>query len=108
MIEKNCMTFFLRKDPLLIIDQLLHMMAIYIVLLLFQLNPSSDAFVYLFSGNDGIIDNDIKWIMLGILLVLATYASAYFISASMSDLQEQSIEESCFNADTSTSLASAG
>lgn len=83
-----------KKTTYFIFDQLLHVLSIYIVLSLFQHNPSIGALLHLFPAEGQVLGGDIKWIMLGILFVLITFASAHFIAVVMSDLQEQKVEDS--------------
>ncbi|WP_373893627.1 DUF3307 domain-containing protein [Virgibacillus natechei] len=83
-----------KKTTYFILDQFLHVLSIYVVLSLFQQSPSIGALFHLFLAEGQVLAGDTKWIMLGILFILITFASAHFIAVVMSDLQEQKIEDS--------------
>lgn len=83
---------FEKKTTYFILDQMLHIVSIYIILLVFQFNPMSGNLVLLFSTDGQVIGNTTKLIILGILFILVTFASAHFIATLMSDLSRQKID----------------
>src|SRR5690625_56732 len=78
-----------KNTPFFIIDQLLHLVSIYLVLYLFNLHFTIIEFNQLFSLDTYQDEALTRLLVIFILLVIITYPAAYFISVLMSDFNGQ-------------------
>lgn len=83
---------FEKKSSYFILDQFLHIVSIYLVLAVFRLNPSYHIIYQTLIIDGQAMEGELKTIVLGVLIVLVTFAAAYFIASLMSDLQEDKVE----------------
>lgn len=83
---------FEKKTTYFILEQLVHVLSIYIVLSVFRLNPSFHTIYQKLILDGQALEGDLRLIVLGILFVLITFTSAYFIASLMSDLQDEKTE----------------
>ncbi|WP_430790672.1 DUF3307 domain-containing protein [Virgibacillus flavescens] len=83
---------FEKRSSYFILDQVIHLLCIYLTLMIFNLSPSLPSLYQMLVVDGQALDTDIKVIALSILIVLITFGSGYFIAALMSDFQESKKE----------------
>lgn len=92
--EKTWFDYFLEKKiTYFILDQLIHLISLYAILCIFGYNLSNSEFIRLFSVDIYQTEGEIRYLVLGLLFILVTYPSAYFISILMGDFQETKIDD---------------
>lgn|SRR5690625_1028765 len=84
---------FTQKKILFFIgDQLAHVVSIYLILLLFSSHVSNGEFIQLFTTEIYEKDVEMRYLMLSILFILATFPAAHLISILMSDVEGEKVE----------------